>query len=100
MLKVKDTCLSREQQMSNTVANKSAVVERTSIEIPKTLAERIQKRLSKTDFKTIDDYITYVVEQVLVELEGNEGKEAGQENVFSKEDQESVEQRLRDLGYL
>ncbi len=77
-----------------------AVTEKTSVQIPKTLADRIQQRLSKTDFKTVDDYVSYVVEQVLVELEGSEVKEVGRDNAFSKEDQESVEQRLRDLGYL
>ncbi len=77
-----------------------AATEKTTVQIPKTLADRIQQRLSKTDFKTVDDYVSYVVEQVLAELEGNEVKEVGRDNAFSKEDQESVEQRLRDLGYL
>ena len=72
-----------------------------AVKIPSQLAERVKKRLAGSDFKTVDDYVAYVVDQVLTELEGGSTQEARQgENVFSKEDQASVEQRLRDLGYM
>lgn len=71
------------------------------VNIPSALAERVKRRLVGSDFKTLDEYVTYVVEQVVAELEGGHPQEAKQsENVFSKEDQASVEQRLRDLGYM
>jgi Arc/MetJ-type ribon-helix-helix transcriptional regulator len=70
--------------------------EKASIQIPKVLAERIQRRLSSTDFSSVDDYITYVLEQVLHDLEDQKNEE----KIFSKEDQENVERRLRDLGYI
>jgi len=75
--------------------------ETVTVKIPSALAERVKRRLSGSDFKTIDEYVAYVVEQVVTELEGGEPPEAKPaDNVFSKEDQASVEQRLRDLGYM
>lgn len=73
--------------------------------IPGALARRIQRRLPSSDFNTIDDYVAYVLDQVLTELEAGDAKdERKSENqdasAFSKEDQEIVEQRLRDLGYM
>jgi len=70
------------------------------VSIPAALGERVKKRLAGSDFKTMDEYVGYVLDQVLTELEGaKEGtKQSGE--VFSKEDQASVEQRLRDLGYM
>jgi len=72
-----------------------------TVKIPSALAEKVKRRLSGSDFKTVDEYVAYVVEQVVAELEGGQPQEAkAAENVFSKEDQASVEQRLRDLGYM
>jgi len=72
-----------------------------TVKIPSALAEKVKRRLSGSDFKTVDEYVAYVVEQVVAELEGGQPQEAKSgDNVFSKEDQASVEQRLRDLGYM
>lgn len=73
-----------------------------TVPIPKILFQKIEKRLEKTEFKSVGEYITYVLEQVLLELDENSGGKSSKksDNPFSKEDQESVEQRLRDLGYL
>jgi hypothetical protein len=75
--------------------------EAVSVKIPGPLASRINRRLANSDFKSVDEYVAYVLDQVLSEIEGDvpgAGKSA--ENVFSNEDQASVEQRLRDLGYM
>lgn len=75
--------------------------EMVAVMIPKALASRITNRLGSTDFKSVDEYVGYVLDQVLAELEGGDSAAAKSgENVFSKEDQASVEQRLRDLGYM
>ena len=69
--------------------------------IPAQLAARITRRLATSDFKSLDEYVSFVLDQVLTELEGNQpGSGKSAENVFSKEDQALVEQRLRDLGYM
>ena len=79
------------------------MVELESVPIPKGLYEKIAKRLGKTEFKSVGEYVTYVLEQVLIELgetDSSSGSDERKENAFSKEDQENVEQRLRDLGYI
>jgi hypothetical protein len=77
--------------------------DQTVLRISKKISDRIQERLSKgSEFSSVDAYAEFVLEQVLDQIE-NEDKAAIQSKpaeVFSKEDQEDVEQRLRDLGYL
>jgi hypothetical protein len=65
--------------------------------ITEELAERITKRLPNTRFKSVDEYLTYIAEGVLTELES---QERPVEDPFTKEDQAAVERKLRELGYL
>ena len=55
---------------------------------------RIEERVKATGFGSVDEYVTFVLEEVLKE-EGEEGERA-----FSKEEEEEVKKRLRALGYL
>jgi uncharacterized protein Smg (DUF494 family) len=78
----------------------------SSIRLPRQIIERIERRLRNSEFQTVEDYAAFVLDQVLSELEedgsvsGSSGSQTKQVDVFSKEDQEDVEQRLRDLGYI
>jgi len=63
-----------------------------SVTIPKSLLEKIQKKILNTSFSSASEYVTYLLEK---ELSGTEDEE-----VFSKEDEEKVKERLRRLGYL
>lgn len=74
-------------------------VEKANVRLPKSLVERVSRRLSVSNFKSTDEYIAYVVDQVLNELEEKERNE-NKAPVFSKKDQEDIEQRLKDLGYM
>ena len=67
----------------------------TTVSIPVELAEKIEKRIEGTGFHSISSYVTYVLRQVISSIEEDEKKE-----VFSKEDEEKVKERLRGLGYL
>ena len=66
----------------------------TTITIPKLLFEKIKKRINKTGFTSVSDYVTYVLREVL------SGTEENDEEAFTKEDEEKVKERLRALGYL
>jgi len=66
-----------------------------SISIPKTLYDKIKKRIENTEFSSVSEYVTYILEEVLKELEEEE-----EEEVFSKEEEEKIKERLRALGYL
>jgi Arc/MetJ-type ribon-helix-helix transcriptional regulator len=69
----------------------------TVVRLPKELADRIRQRLKDSDFKNMDDYVAYVLGQILDELEGRSKKT---EEVFSKQEQGDVEEHLRSLGYM
>ena len=67
----------------------------TTISIPTPLAEKIKKRIEGTGFNSLSSYVTYVLREVISNIEEEEQDEA-----FSKEDEEKVKERLRALGYL
>jgi hypothetical protein len=61
----------------------------------------VENRLPDSGFKSVDEYVSYVVDAVLKEVEGEGGsRPQSQPSAFTKEDQEAVEQKLRELGYL
>ncbi|MBS3136872.1 CopG family transcriptional regulator [Candidatus Woesearchaeota archaeon] len=81
----------------------------TTVSIPRPLAEKIKKRCQGTGFNSVSSYVTYVLRQVLSNVESKEQKKEKSvaENTveevkdpFTKEDEENVKARLRDLGYL
>ncbi|WP_456367319.1 CopG family transcriptional regulator [Thermococcus sp.] len=64
------------------------------VKIPKSLYERIKEQIEGSGFESVDEYVTYVLREVLANLEGED------EEVFSEEEEEKVKERLRALGYL
>jgi len=67
--------------------------EYVSIKIPKKLYEKIMNEIKdSSEFKSAEDFVTYVLEQVLEEEE--------EESVYSEEEEEAIKDRLRSLGYL
>ena len=68
----------------------------TTVSIPKPLAEKIKERMKGTGFSSVSSYVTYVLRQVISSIEEDERKK----QAFSKEEEEKVKQRLRDLGYI
>jgi len=66
----------------------------TTVSIPTPLAEKIKERIEGTGFTSISSYVTYVLREVIASMEEDE------DEVFSKEDEEKVKERLRALGYL
>ncbi|MFW9827321.1 MAG: CopG family transcriptional regulator [Candidatus Thorarchaeota archaeon] len=71
-------------------------VEYTTVSIPKPLAKKVKERMKGTGFSSVSSYVTYVLRQVISSIEQEEQKK----QAFSKEDEEKVKQRLRDLGYI
>lgn len=71
-------------------------VEYTTVSIPKPLVKKIKNRMKGTGFPSVSSYVTYVLRQVISSIDEEEkSKEA-----FTKEEEEKVKQRLRDLGYI
>jgi predicted DNA-binding protein len=72
-----------------------------AVRIPKELIERIAKRLPQTDFRTVDEYIEYIIENVLNEVTGEEDQETGRASSPSdSESEEKIRKRLKALGYI
>ena len=71
-------------------------VEYTTVSIPKVLSEKIKDRMKGTGFSSVSSYVTYVLRQVLSSIE----EEEKSKQAFTKEEEEKVKQRLRDLGYI
>ncbi len=71
-------------------------VEYTTVSIPKPLAEKVKERMKGTGFSSVSSYVTYILRQVLSSIE----EEEKTKQAFTKEEEETVKQRLRDLGYL
>lgn len=63
-----------------------------SVSIPSSVYERVSKRVDHSEFDSVDDYVTFVLEEVLNQLEGENTSDAGDRN--------EVMDKLRDLGYL
>ena len=58
------------------------------------LYDQIEERVKVTGFGSVDEYVMFVLDEVLKE----EGQEA--ERAFSEEEEEEVKKRLRGFGYL
>ncbi|HDZ17021.1 hypothetical protein LCGC14_0807510 [marine sediment metagenome] len=71
-------------------------VEYTTVSIPKPLADKVKERMKGTGFSSVSSYVTYVLRQVLSSIEEDEHSK----QAFTKEEEDKVKQRLRDLGYI
>ena len=67
-----------------------------SVSIPTSLYKKIEERVKVTEFKSVSDYVAFVLREVLRNIEENEEEKQG----FTKEEQESIKKRLKALGYL
>ena len=71
-------------------------VEYTTVSIPKPLINKVKERMKGTGFSSVSSYVTYVLRQVLSSIEQDEKTK----QAFTKDEEEKVKERLRDLGYI
>ena len=72
----------------------------SQINIPDELKEKLDKIAAGSDeFSSTDDYITYVLKQVADKKEKKD-ESSKQEEVYSKEEEAKIKERLKNLGYL
>ena len=65
------------------------------VEISDDIARKLIERIEgKKDFGSIDEYVNYILQQVVERLKSEKGQS------FSNEDEEKVKERLKDLGYM
>lgn len=66
-----------------------------NVAIPFSLFKKIEERIKDTEFQSVSAYVTYILQEAVSETE-----RAEQKQVFSAEEEESVKDRLRALGYI
>jgi len=64
-----------------------------AVYLPAELYDRVKERAETTDFGSIEEYITFVLQEVLKE-------EGSEEIAIDHEQEKEVKKRLRALGYL
>jgi Arc/MetJ-type ribon-helix-helix transcriptional regulator len=66
--------------------------EKKTVFLPAELYGKLEGKVKATDFGSVDEYVEFVLEEVV--------KEEEEERAFSEEEEEEVKKRLKDLGYL
>ncbi|WP_228546075.1 hypothetical protein [Halegenticoccus tardaugens] len=66
-----------------------------SVELPSRIVSRVESRLPHSEFDSTDQYITFVLEEVLARVEDSTAEED-----FEAVDEDEVQDRLKSLGYL
>ena len=61
--------------------------------LPVELYSKIEEKVKATGFSSIDEYIVFILEEVIKE-DGNE-----EERALSKEEEAEIKKRLKKLGY-
>ncbi|MGC8572354.1 MAG: CopG family transcriptional regulator [Candidatus Micrarchaeia archaeon] len=76
----------------------------TTITIPVSLYDKIQKIIEGTSFSSVSDYTTYVLRETIAEIEfsrNNKKKEKGKEENSEKENiNNSIIKKFEALGYV
>jgi hypothetical protein len=69
---------------------------KVSIKISRDLYEEVKRRigLSQDEFRTVEDYVEFILREVLKE------EEKEHEQPYTPEEEEKIKERLRSLGYL
>ncbi|MEA2075620.1 MAG: CopG family transcriptional regulator [Euryarchaeota archaeon] len=70
--------------------------EKKAVFLPADLYDRIEERVHATEFHSVEEYVIFVLEEVL----GGEEDSEEEEPAFSEAEEEEVKKRLRALGYL
>jgi metal-responsive CopG/Arc/MetJ family transcriptional regulator len=65
----------------------------TSVSIPTSLYKKIEETIKGTNVSSVSSYVAKILREAL-------SKEEAKDDVFSKEDEEKVKERLKALGYI
>jgi len=80
--------------MNTKTSNSHGTDDDRSVSLPAHVLDRVETRLPRTAFETRDEYITYVLEEVLARLDD------GDAEAYEAVDEGEIESRLESLGYL
>ncbi|MFX0136225.1 MAG: CopG family transcriptional regulator [Candidatus Hodarchaeota archaeon] len=67
-----------------------------TVTIPKTLVKNLRTSMKNTNFTSLTQYVIHLIRKSLADsMDENEGEKA-----YTKEEEEIIKNRLRDLGYI
>ncbi|RXK46922.1 hypothetical protein [Halorientalis pallida] len=65
------------------------------LDLPARIVERVEDRLPRTEFDSPEEYVSFVMEEVLYRVE-----QETEDDDFEEVDEDEVKDRLKSLGYL
>lgn len=66
------------------------------ITIPEDLVKKLEQKIEQTDFKSVQDYVMYILNQLV----SKNDEALKEETTYSEEDEEALKKKLGELGYL
>lgn len=66
-----------------------------TVDLPGHVVERVEERLGRTEFDSVEEYVTFVMEEVLSRVE-----DETEDDEYEGVDEDEVKERLESLGYL
>ena len=66
------------------------------LNLPDELLKKLESKIKSSDFKSLQEYIEFVLEQVVSE----ESDAKNKEDFFDEDEAKMQEKRLKDLGYM
>jgi len=66
------------------------------VSIPESLFRRIEKLIEGSGFKSVSEFVTFVLRQVVADMEAEKLKGEG----LTEEERKAIIERLKRLGYL
>jgi len=92
------------------------MTDKITISIPRDLKQKLEKKIKDTDFKSIQEYIVYILKEVIFDSGIDSGKQAyteeeeaaisgpkfynEKERAYTEEEEAALKKNLEDLGYL
>ena len=67
--------------------------ETKSISVPADIYDKVEERVKATEFGSVDEYVLFILEEVLKD-------EEEEEQAYSEADEAEVKKRLKALGYM
>ncbi|MCC6003651.1 MAG: ribbon-helix-helix domain-containing protein [Thermofilum sp.] len=68
----------------------------TTVSIPESLFRRIEKLIKGSGFRSVSEFVTFVLRQVVADMEAEKLKGEG----LTEEERKAIIERLKRLGYL
>jgi Arc/MetJ-type ribon-helix-helix transcriptional regulator len=68
----------------------------TTVSIPESLFRRIEKLIEGSGFRSVSEFVTFVLRQVVADMEAEKLKGEG----LTEEERKAIIERLKRLGYL